>query len=166
MTISLKAILLFLAIFLTGLSAGLFYAWAVSVIPGTQKISDNAYLEAMQSINRAILNPVFYLSFMGSLLFLSLASITQYKSGLTFWLILFATILYLAGTFGVTVFGNVPLNDQLEALDLTQLGADQKAAFRAQYEVTWNRLHMIRTIFSLVAFGLSLLSAFSITEST
>lgn len=163
MMLSLKTTLLALAIFLTGLSAGLFYAWAVSVIPGTQKISDSAYLEAMQSINRAILNPAFYLSFMGSLLFLSLAAITQYSSGLGFWLILAAGILYLTGTMGVTMFGNVPLNDQLEVLNLAELGPDQQAAFRVKFENAWNRLHMIRTWFSLAAFALSILAAFSLS---
>jgi hypothetical protein len=38
---------MFSAIVLTGLSAGLFYAWAVSVIPGTKKVKDFTYLETM-----------------------------------------------------------------------------------------------------------------------
>lgn len=58
MEISIKTITLFAAALLTGLSAGLFYAWAVSVIPGTRKVTDMIYLETMQSINRAIRNPL------------------------------------------------------------------------------------------------------------
>ena len=51
-TISLAA-----ATILTGLSAGLLYGWRVSVIPGTRRTSSHAYVETMQAINRAILNP-------------------------------------------------------------------------------------------------------------
>ena len=56
MEITLKSIILFSTLILTGLSAGFFYAWQVSVIPGTKRVVDLTYLETMQSINRAILN--------------------------------------------------------------------------------------------------------------
>lgn len=65
MEITIKSIVLLGTVILTGLSAGFFYAWSVSVIPGTQHISDTSYLQAMQSINRAILNPLFFVVFFG-----------------------------------------------------------------------------------------------------
>ena len=43
----------------TGLVAGLLYGWAVSVIPGTTRVGDHTYVETMQDINRAIINPAF-----------------------------------------------------------------------------------------------------------
>ena len=79
MDISIKSAVLFGAVILTGLSAGLFYAWQVSVIPGTQKVGDLTYLESMQSINRAILNPAFFLIFFGSLILLILSSIFEFQ---------------------------------------------------------------------------------------
>jgi len=78
MELSIKTLSIFGAVILTGLSAGLFYAWSVSVIPGTQKVSDSTYLQTMQSVNRAILNPVFFSVFFGSALLLILASFFQY----------------------------------------------------------------------------------------
>lgn len=160
MEISFKSLTLFSAVVLTGLSAGLFYAWSVSVIPGTRKIIDTTYLESMQSINRAILNPAFYLTFIGSPIALAISAVQHYKSGTIFWFLLAATLLYFVGTFGVTAFGNVPLNDALDALDLVELNDTEKNKFRTAYEKKWNRFHWIRTVFSLLAFIISLLGLF------
>ena len=162
MEISIKSFILFGSVIFTGLSAGLFYAWSVSVIPGTQKVADATYLETMQSINQAILNPAFYLIFFGSLIFLSISSVYEFhNSKVTFWLLLASSIIYLIGTVGVTALGNVPLNDQLELLELTELSAKKLAEFRTFYETNWNRLHLIRTIFAVVSFLLSVLGVFS-----
>jgi uncharacterized membrane protein len=160
MELSIKSITLFTAIILTGLSAGLFYAWMVSVIPGTRKVVDITYLESMQSINRAILNPAFFLIFFGSPLALAISTIQQFNSGISFWLLLAGTLIYMFGTFGVTALGNVPLNDALDALDLAELGESQLAANRKSYERKWNRLHLIRTVFSVLSFSLSALVVF------
>ncbi|WP_411028803.1 DUF1772 domain-containing protein [Spongiimicrobium sp. 3-5] len=165
MELSIKSLILFGAVLLTGLSAGLFYAWSVSVIPGTQKIPDATYLETMQSINKAILNPAFYIIFFGSLACLSISSIYEFHSNkLVFWLILAASMVYLLGTFGVTALGNVPLNNQLELLNLAELSKEKLAVFRAFYESKWNRLHLIRTIFAVMSFILSLLAVFVETK--
>jgi uncharacterized membrane protein len=160
MELSIKSITLFTAIILTGLSAGLFYAWMVSVIPGTRKVVDITYLESMQSINRAILNPAFFLIFFGSPLALAISTIQQFNSGISFWLLLAATLIYMFGTFGVTALGNVPLNDALDVLDLAELGESKIAEFRKSYEQKWNRLHLIRTVFSVLSFSLSALVVF------
>src|SRR5688572_10813811 len=96
----------------TGLIAGLFYAYSCSINPGLGRLPDEAYLTAMQSINKAILNPVFFISFMGTLILLPLCTYLHYRQPVSpkFILLLIATALYLVGVFGVTIFGNVPLN--------------------------------------------------------
>jgi uncharacterized membrane protein len=153
MEYSIKSFIMLGAVVLTGLSAGLFYAWSVSVIPGTQKVMDTTYLETMQSINRAILNPAFFAVFFGSLVFLSIGSIYEFQTnGTVFWLLLGASISYLIGTLGVTGLGNVPLNDQLDALQLMELSTEKVVAFRKYYEDNWNRFHMIRTAFAVLSF--------------
>jgi uncharacterized membrane protein len=162
--ISIRSITLLSAILLTGLSAGLFFAWSVSVIPGTRKVADMTYLETMQSINRAILNPAFFLIFFGSLIVLAAASFQQYWNERPYWLILAATLTYLIGTLGVTAFGNVPLNDSLDVLQLQDLTPKQIVDFRKRYEGPWNRLHLVRTICAVLAFLLALLSAFQGTK--
>ena len=123
MEFNIKNAMLFLSLFTTALSAGLFYAWVVSVIPGTKKIPDQAYLETMQSINREILNAGFFFIFFGAFFFLICSTYLQYKVKVdtVFYLMLLATILYAVGTIGVTMFGNVPLNNMVEAMDLSSL---------------------------------------------
>ena len=159
MEISLKTLFLLGSVLLTGLSAGFFYAWSVSVIPGTQKVADNIYLETMQSINRAILNPAFFLVFFGSMACLTISCIYLFDPGKTaFWLLLIASVTYLLGTIGVTGLGNVPLNNQLDVLKLAESGSAQMAEFRKFYESNWNRLHTIRTAFAVVSFLFSLLA--------
>lgn len=162
MEISIKAIVLFCAVVLTGLSAGFFYAWSVSVIPGTQKVVNTTYLETMQSINQAILNPAFFIIFFWSLLFLSIGSVYQFNTGKsTFWLMLIASVLYLIGTVGVTALGNVPLNNQLAALNLIDMSPQKLLEFRKFYENNWNRLHFIRTIFAVCSFVFTVLAVFT-----
>ncbi len=166
MEISIKSFILFGAVILTGLSAGLFYAWSVSVIPGTQKVSDSTYLETMQSINRAILNPAFFLIFFGSLVFLSIGSISQFNtSKTTFWIMLTASVLYSVGTIGVTALGNIPLNNQLDLLNLSNMASDKIQEFRKFYEINWNRLHLIRTVFATASFVLSVIAVFTFSKN-
>ena len=165
MDLSIKSFVLFGSVVLTGLSAGLFYAWSVSVIPGTQKIADATYLETMQSINRAILNAPFFLIFFGSMIFLSISSIYQFHNkGITFWLLLISSILYLLGTVGVTGIGNVPLNDKLDMLKLAEMNSGKMAEFRKFYEASWNRLHLVRTGFAVISFVFTLLAVFTYSE--
>ena len=165
MDISFKSIILFGSVILTGLSAGLFYAWSVSVIPGTKGVMDLAYLETMQSINRAILNPAFFLVFFGSIVLLSISSIYEFHNNKwVFGLMLASSITYLIGTVGVTGLGNVPLNDQLEVLKIAEAGADKISEFRKYYESNWNRLHLIRTVFAVLSFVLAVLALFIQTK--
>ena len=154
----MKTTISFIGIVLTGLSAGLFYAWAVSVIPGTRRISDASYLETMQTINRAILNPAFFLVFFGALIFDVWGTLIEYKAGigLSFWLSLSATLVYLLGTFGITALGNVPLNETLDAIDLTRLDSQGMLNARKAYEARWNLLNTVRTGASIMAFLLLL----------
>ncbi|MFN1834263.1 DUF1772 domain-containing protein [Balneola sp. MJW-20] len=161
MELTLNSIILFIAILLTGLSAGLFYAWQVSVIPGTQLASDTTYLETMQHINRAIINPFFMLIFLGSLV-AQVACVFVFRENPTvFWLLLTATLFYGA-TVGITGAGNVPLNDELDKVELSTLSTEQEHSIRVDYEKPWNRLHLIRTIFSVLSFMLLLIAALTL----
>lgn len=156
----MKVIISILALLSTGLSAGLFYAWSVSVIPGTKRMADHSYLEAMQQINRAILNPGFFAIFFGSLLLMLWSSYLEFKADLSpsFFFTLAALIVYIAGTVGVTAVGNVPLNEALDLIELNKLGASELKMTRQAYELKWNRLHHVRTVFSIISFVLLLLA--------
>ncbi len=151
---------LLLSALLSGLVAGLLYGYACSVNLGLGKLDDIGYLSAMQSINEAIQNPVFFISFMGSVVILPYSTWLCYKNGdTTLWyLMLAATLLYGVGVFGVTVIGNVPLNEALAKFDLNSASTEAIQAQRRQFEQPWNNFHLIRTIASIVSFVLVLIA--------
>lgn len=144
----------------TALVAGLFYGYSVSVNPGLHALSNVEYLKAMQSINRAILNPSFFVCFLGSLFLLPATTYLQYSgaSSVSFWLLIGATLLYATGVMGVTVLGNVPLNEALDKIDLQQITANEMESQRIRFEKPWNQLHNIRTFASVISFILVILS--------
>src|SRR4051812_31117036 len=86
-----------IAIVLTGLLAGLFYGYDCSVINGLGALDDTNYLSSFQAINRAILNPYFFISFMGSLIVLPIATWLGYKeaSPAPFYFLLASTGVYI-----------------------------------------------------------------------
>jgi len=72
--------------------------------------------------------------------------------------LLAATIIYLIGTFGVTIFGNVPLNNALDRFDLESATEEETALQRANFERRWNNLNTIRTVSSTLAIMLVIIS--------
>ena len=149
----MNTILLTSATLLAGLMAGLFYAWLISVTPGLAQVSTQSYLESFQSMNRAILNPAFFIAFMGQAILLPLATYWYFKSGNgnQFSYILGATLLYWVGCMLVTMFGNVPLNNTLEVLQIDQMTGEQMEVFRSGFEKKWNQFNLIRTISTLLS---------------
>jgi uncharacterized membrane protein len=144
----------------SGLMAGLFFAYACSVNPGLGRLSDASYLAAMQSINRAILNPVFLLVFMGTAILLPIGTwrIFERPASLPFYLLLAASILYVVCVFGFTMVGNVPLNDRLDAFDLSAASPEALTHFRTAFEGPWNAWNMVRTLAAILAFLLAALA--------
>ncbi|WP_207513781.1 anthrone oxygenase family protein [Longitalea luteola] len=153
-------IALLITAFTTALIAGLFYAYSCSVNAGLGKLPDAGYLAAMQSINREILNPLFYMSFMGTLLLLPLSAWLQYShpAPMRFYLLLAATLVYAIGTFGVTIMGNVPLNNALDGFNIQAASPELISQQRSLFEKPWNQLHSIRTIANAIALILVLLA--------
>ncbi|MEC5143912.1 anthrone oxygenase family protein [Chitinophaga sp. 212800010-3] len=149
----MKTILLALALITTSLVTGVFYAFAVSVIPAFSQLSDATYMDAMQQINIAIVNPAFLLSFMGAPVLLPVVTWLYSRPAFTrrSALLLAATVIFVIGTFGVTVAGNIPLNDKLAAFQLQGATAAQIRAARGAFEGPWNSLHMVRTLAGMVA---------------
>ncbi|PSL46371.1 putative membrane protein [Chitinophaga niastensis] len=160
---TLQKIILLIAATTTGLVAGVFYTWSCSVTTGLARMPDEAYIATIQTFNKAILNPVFFISFLGTLVMLPLATYLNYTSfhSPRFLLLLAATIVYLIGGFGVTAFGNVPLNDMMEAFNLHAASAAEMAAQRIRFEQPWNTLNNVRTITSILSMMLVTLACLS-----
>lgn len=145
---NLTTFILALAATTVALVAGLFYGYSCSVNPGLGRLPDAEYIAAMQSINRAILNPAFFISFMGSFFLLPLAAyLHRAPAGSPVFLLLCTSaIIYITGAFGTTIFGNVPLNEMLERFDLASASAEEITRTRTRFEGLWNALHQVRTI--------------------
>ena len=144
-------IILAITAVLTALVAGLFYAWSVSITQGLLRVSDSEYVSAMQSTNRAIQNPVFLITFMGTQLLLPVCAFLFYRQTTRFWLILAATAVYTIGVIGVTFLGNIPLNNKLDKFELKFVTAQEIAQQRKDFETPWNNLNTVRTVSSTLA---------------
>jgi uncharacterized membrane protein len=136
-----------------GLVAGLFYAYAVSVMLGLGQTDDRTFVSAMQRINVAILNGWFAVSFGGAVVLTALAAVLHLRGdgrSVLPWIVA-ALVLYgvvLAITFAV----NVPLNDQLAAAGAPDRIADL-AAVRERFEAKWVHWNIARAVASTAAFA-------------
>lgn len=149
---TLTSIILVVTATVTALIAGLYYAYSCSVNGGLGRLPDMIYLQSMQSINRVILNPAFLFSFMGTLFLLPLSAYLNYApASPRFILLTAAALVYAIGSFGVTIAGNVPLNDALDAFNLQSASAEELANMRTHFEAPWNKLHSIRTYATIVS---------------
>ena len=155
-----NSISLIISTTLTGLMAGLFFAWSVSVTPGLKNLSNAEFVASFQSMNRAILNPVFLSAFVGAAI-ASIVTCFFYFKGwgdLSFLLLLGAALLYVIGVFGVTMLFNVPLNNLLDAVDLKTANPQQLEEFRRSFEKPWNSYNTVRTICSFLSLLLSVVA--------
>jgi len=130
----------------TGLIAGVYYAFACSVMLGLGASGDRTFIEAMQNINKKIENPVFFLTFFGALVLPAWALRTfRHDRRLRLW-IAAGLVLYTLGLI-TTMAVNIPLNNQLAAAGVPAKIADP-AAVRARFEDTWNMWNIARALLS------------------
>ncbi|NGM12710.1 anthrone oxygenase family protein [Verrucosispora sioxanthis] len=136
----------------TGLVAGLFFAYACSVMPGLAATDGRTMVGTMQSINRKIINGWFLSAFLGGPLLVAVAVVGYVGSGgaVLGWLV--AALVGHLVTLGVTGRCNVPLNNRLEAAGPVD-GIDDLAGVRQWFETPWVRWNLIRTVSSVAAFA-------------
>jgi uncharacterized membrane protein len=137
-----------------GLMAGVFGIYTNAIMPGLGRTDDRTFVGAFQSIDRAIINPLFLATFLGALLLSGLAAVLHLggdgRSVLP-WAVA-AFVLYLA-VFVITIGVNVPLNDGLKAAGDPDRIADL-GAVRARFdEARWVRWNLVRTVACTAAFG-------------
>lgn len=149
-------LLLVLSGTLTGLIAGLCYAFNVAVIPALRSLSAKEHIIAMQAINLRIINPVFMLSFLGPTVLLPLTAFLH-RDKTQFPILLAAAALHIIGVNGVTMAGNVPLNNRLVQTNVGSLSETEAEQERQAFHgvgASWMRLHNIRTLAAITATAL------------
>ena len=155
-----QTIILVFAIFLTGIMAGIFFTWSNAVKPGIGKLSDLEYLNALQSMNRVILNGAFLIVFIGAIIAVALVPLFHfhlYPKNI-FWLFICILLIYWIGVFGITVFGNIPLNEILDKTNLETITLEEIKTLRSSIENKWNNFNLIRSISSGITFLLLIFS--------
>ena len=132
------------------LMAGLFFAFSVAVMGALARIQPPEGIRAMQSINRVILNPLFLIIFLGTAavcLLVAVASLWRWHEAGAACMVT-GCVLYLVGTFLVTMLCNVPLNS---ALDAAAPSSPDGARLWARYLSTWTAWNHVRAITSTAA---------------
>ena len=156
-----------ITVLFSGLVAGLMFSYSCSVNLGLHHLTDIEYIKTMQTINIEIQNIYFFIVFIGLLLLLPTSTWLSYSvnNKATFYLMLTATLFYFVGVFGVTILGNVPLNNQLAKINLANTSEETLSTFRNHFESNWTKYHLIRTLASIVSFLLTILAFQKTTHS-
>jgi uncharacterized membrane protein len=135
-----------------GLVAGIFFAFSSFVMGALGRIPPEQGITAMQSINVVVINRSFLLVFFGTaVLCLALLPGAWFR-----WdtaggkLLLLGSLFYLVGVVGVTMLGNVPLNDALAAV---QPASPEGAALWTHYLGRWTFWNTVRTVAPTAAMG-------------
>lgn len=145
---------LLLATLLCGLVAGLVFGFAVVVMPGISTLGDREFLRAFQVMDRVIQRgqPLFGLVWLGSAaaVLLVLALGLGQLAGLDRALLAVAAIGYLLGVQLPTAAVNIPLNNEIQELDLSATDEEACQRARMRFERRWNRWNAARTAVATV----------------
>ncbi len=134
----------------SGLVAGILFAFSTSVMKALSRLPSAQGIAAMQSINIAVINPLFMGAFFGT----AAASVLVVIFALLRWneaeavYLLSGGLIYLIGTILVTMAFNVPRNDALAAVDPQSAYG---ARLWAGYVTSWTAWNHLRTAAALVA---------------
>jgi uncharacterized membrane protein len=140
---------LMLATFLCSLVAGFLFAFAVVVMPGIRNLDDGGFIRVFQVIDRIIQNvqPLFMFVWVGSVLTVVAAAVLGIweLSGADRSLVIVAAVVYVVCVQLPTVTINIPLNNRLQALDVSALSDSLRKRERDDFEPRWNRWNLLRT---------------------
>lgn len=143
----------------TGIIGGIFYGFSSFIMAALGRLAPDRATDAMNAINVTVITPSFLGWFMG----MGLVSFVIAVGAAFAWqetaakLVFAASLLYLVGTFGVTMFLNVPLNDQLAAVDPAQVST--LWPHYLDVWTTWNTVRTVCAVASSLLFMLALVFA-------
>lgn len=133
-----------------GTVGGVFFAFSTFVMQGLARLRAPQGVAAMQSINVTAVRPAFMTAVFGTAALCAVLAVR----GAGMWgeggspLLVAGAALYLLGTVGVTVVGNVPLNNALAAAEPDSAAA---AALWLRYLRRWTLWNHVRTVSALAA---------------
>jgi uncharacterized membrane protein len=155
MSTQARGAILIAATLAMGLMAGVFVLYAHTVMRGLGKTDDRTFVGAFQAMDRAIINPLFMLTFLGAPALSALAALLYLRAdggrSVAPWVVA-ALGLYVV-VFVVTMVVHVPLNDELKAAGDPDRIANLAAAREAFNESRWVAWNVVRAVATTTAFG-------------
>ena len=147
----------------SALVAGVFQAFSDFVMRGLILAQPAGGIESMQHINRTVFRSAFLATF------LALVPITVVLAGYAWFrlsgsgqvLIIAAALIYVSTVFLVTVMGNVPMNERLDALAYASLEAK---TYWSTYGRVWTLWNHVRTLGSVATAVCLLLAAVDLSS--
>jgi uncharacterized membrane protein len=142
--------LLFATAIGAALVAGIFYAFSTFVMQALGRLPARQGIAAMQSINIVVINPLFFVAFFGTglLCAVTVAAVLLFGADVPLGPVVAGAALSIFGCIGVTMAGNVPLNDRLASARPADPASE---TLWASYLVRWTRWNHIRTAASLAS---------------
>ena len=132
------------------LMAGVFFAFSTFVMKALARIQPAQGIAAMQSINAEVPDSLFGMTFLGTTAACAALAVFSlfrwHKPGAGY--LLAGSLLYLAGSFLVTMIFNVPENNLLAAVDPA---SGEGARFWVGYVSSWTAWNHVRTAASIAA---------------
>ena len=131
------------------LVTGFVFTYAIVVMPGFGKLNDREFIQAFQATDGIILNnqPLFMFVWVGSIASVAATIVLSvvYLNGNEHWVIILFGTLYIIGVQGITMFVHLPLNNNLQGVDINELDLESLRQLRNAFEIRWNYFNNIRT---------------------
>jgi len=152
--------LMVIAAVASGLVAGIFLIFSITVMAALRRLPPAFGMAAMQHVNAIIQNVLFLGLFLGTALVSVILAVTAImrwgEDGMAYLLV--GSLLYLIGAFGVTVVCNVPRNNALAAVDANDpVAVDVWATYVAEWTM-WNHVRAIANIGATICFVLAIVA--------
>ena len=147
---NLRLFLIIFAGLTSALTAGIFFTFSTFVMQALGEQTPTSGISTMQSINITVINPWFMTAFFAPVvacLILVVSFLPQWQETNTIYLVI-GGLCYLIGTIGVTVVGNIPLND---ALAVVTPNTTEATMLWSKYLKDWTFWNHVRTIAAFVA---------------
>ena len=145
---TLFQVALLLATILCSLVAGFLFAFAAVVMPGIRSLDDGGFIRSFQAIDRVIQNnqPLFILVWVGSVPAIIAAAVLGLLTldGVDRLIVVGAALSYVLCVQAPTVVVNIPLNNELQRLDVATMNDAARRDARTKFEARWNTWNAIR----------------------
>ena len=114
----------------------------------------------MQSINKIILRPVFFLVFIGTPIMCAVVILLGLISNnaTNYYYAYLASLIFIIGSFGVTIIKNVPMNNSLRDLNIEDEGSVAYWQIYSKKWTVWNHIRFWSSLIPCILFTLNIAS--------